>query len=288
MQPIIYKSTDAQAPQLTYEAGSMNTILKACLITGYGSKQSASWEIVHENQEAQQLAIRSKNPKSLKHVLFVADNSSVEANVIAYKTWDNQTRTGAKYHEGTIRRKFYEGSSTHAYWVLIATDHFFYLWIQAEASQQRMGVLHGFGDIYSLWQDRQYSTLIVPNSNSYYYNNVCYTQIITSNGVAVFPQGIYKSDYQQWGDRVSETISEKFTSKVAIFSRFFLYQEIRGAMQPAVELPGMLMPFSQIEGYTNRGNVHYLENQHPFIQPVIGLYQPWVGRVWFQMDNWEL
>lgn len=46
-----FSSTDASAPQISYNArvaGDVKTIIKACLVTGYGAKSSAGWSIVNE------------------------------------------------------------------------------------------------------------------------------------------------------------------------------------------------------------------------------------------------
>ena len=46
-----FSSTDAGAPQINYNArvaGDVKTVLKACLVTGYGAKASAGWSIVNE------------------------------------------------------------------------------------------------------------------------------------------------------------------------------------------------------------------------------------------------
>ena len=46
-----FSSTDADAPQINYNArvaGDVKTVLKACLVTGYGAKASAGWSIVNE------------------------------------------------------------------------------------------------------------------------------------------------------------------------------------------------------------------------------------------------
>lgn len=46
-----FSSTDASAPQINYNArvaGDVKTVLKACLVTGYGTKASAGWSIVNE------------------------------------------------------------------------------------------------------------------------------------------------------------------------------------------------------------------------------------------------
>lgn len=46
-----FSSTDAGAPQINYNArvaGDVKTVLKACLVTGYGAKASAGWSIINE------------------------------------------------------------------------------------------------------------------------------------------------------------------------------------------------------------------------------------------------
>lgn len=46
-----FSSTDADAPQINYNsrtAGDVKTVLKACLVTGYGATASAGWSIINE------------------------------------------------------------------------------------------------------------------------------------------------------------------------------------------------------------------------------------------------
>lgn len=51
-EPVLrFSSTDADAPQINYAArtaGDVKTVLKACLVTGYGDKASAGWSIINE------------------------------------------------------------------------------------------------------------------------------------------------------------------------------------------------------------------------------------------------
>lgn len=51
-EPVLrFSSTDADAPQINYAArtaGDVKTVLKACLVTGYGAKAGAGWSIVNE------------------------------------------------------------------------------------------------------------------------------------------------------------------------------------------------------------------------------------------------
>lgn len=51
-EPVLrFKSTDAGAPQINYNArvaGDVKAVLKACLVTGYGATASAGWSVVNE------------------------------------------------------------------------------------------------------------------------------------------------------------------------------------------------------------------------------------------------
>lgn len=51
-EPVLrFKSTDAGAPQINYNArtaGDVKAVLKACLVTGYGAVASAGWSVVNE------------------------------------------------------------------------------------------------------------------------------------------------------------------------------------------------------------------------------------------------
>ena len=51
-EPVLrFSSTDVGAPQINYNArvaGDVKTVLKGCLVTGYGAKASAAWSIVNE------------------------------------------------------------------------------------------------------------------------------------------------------------------------------------------------------------------------------------------------
>lgn len=45
----VFRSTDPGAPQLKAEAGSLKTLLKTCLVSGYGGKQGLGWQIHNES-----------------------------------------------------------------------------------------------------------------------------------------------------------------------------------------------------------------------------------------------
>lgn len=69
----VYRSTDEGAPQLSAAAGSLKTVLKACLTNGYGTKQPLGWEMQYEDCHA--ACWRSKHNRATGAVLSV-DNAA--------------------------------------------------------------------------------------------------------------------------------------------------------------------------------------------------------------------
>lgn len=67
--PVKYYSwQDADAPQLANADGVIKTILKACLVTGYGDKQGAGWEMPFEDDYRMVVrpVLRSGNPPDIR------------------------------------------------------------------------------------------------------------------------------------------------------------------------------------------------------------------------------
>ena len=72
----VYRWDDEGAPQVKSAAGSIKTILKACLVTGYGEgnkrKDGLGWEMAFE--KTQEACFRSMHPKATKWWLGVDDS----------------------------------------------------------------------------------------------------------------------------------------------------------------------------------------------------------------------
>ena len=283
MQPIIYNSLDANAPQLTIAAGTLKTILKACLVTGYGNKPAAGWEIAWEDAVANKMAIRSKNITSIKSVLLINDNAAASATVTAYTDWNSATNTGTgQFATGYFVKQWNSGFTPN--WVVIATDKFFYLFIQTGSDTGYMRAMSGFGDAISLRNDIAYSLLLAHSSVSYSPNNIGYEYAqISNNTKAYFPQPLYPRTVTpvRWGDRSS------ITSKINILSQFVLSSSLsETTTEPLLQLYGMLMPHAD-QSYTAREkNIDLLKNQLPYKNPILGMFQPWHGKVWIHTDDW--
>lgn len=288
MKPIIYRNTDHDAPVLSQHLGTMNTLLKACLVTGYGDKPAAGWEIAYENTAEHKLALRSKNPMSEQAVLLLHDTQTIKADVTAYKHWAGDAGSD-QWGSGAFWKRWGTGYDP-AYWVVIATDTFFYIWIQTELNKSGMGKLDFFGDAISLRNDMSFAVLAAaPRSVSYDESGTGLSSINTShNKKAQFPRSLFPTFNQYWGDRSDgQGGSNAWASQTTIFARFALYVELDGRKQPVLELPGALMPYSEIWGRRTEGEVARLDNQVPYQEPLVGLYQPWHGRMWLQVDDWS-
>lgn len=81
---LMYSSTDANAPKINYAArakGDVKTVLKACLVTGYGTKQGAGWTIQNETATAARFASPSV---ALSDYRFGIDDNSTSATNFYY------------------------------------------------------------------------------------------------------------------------------------------------------------------------------------------------------------
>lgn len=285
MQPIIYKSLDANAPQLTIDAGTLKTVLKACLVTGYGSKAGAGWEIVWEDAVANKIAIRSKNPTSIKSVLLIDDSQDTYATVTAYNGWDSATNTGTgKFADGKFVKQWNMGFTP--FYTVIASDKFFYLFIQAK---DNIVVMSGFGDAISLRNDLSFSVLIAQSSSSYTQSEICYEKFMTNLGVADFPRLPYKKSVAAsglFGDLGSR--SDKYNrNDIAIFSKLTAYVSINDVFTPVIQLYGMLLPHSEAKATSYVNNTDIISNQVPFNNDIYGFIQDYsVGRIWIHTDDW--
>ncbi|MBQ1782878.1 MAG: hypothetical protein II007_04420 [Gammaproteobacteria bacterium] len=61
--PTLYKWDDAGAPQLTRQAQSLLTILRKCLVEGYGSKAALGWSIAFDDAVNQRTVYRNASGK---------------------------------------------------------------------------------------------------------------------------------------------------------------------------------------------------------------------------------
>lgn len=145
MPQVIYRSTDASAPVLRGQAGSLVALLDACLVTGYGSKSAAGWTKPYTGTNKAAFRIGGTG-----HYLRVDDafNTFIEASVTGYTAMsDVDTGTGLT-PASAVRafRKSNTADATARAWVVAADERTFYLWMQFNGS---LYATTGFGEYFS-------------------------------------------------------------------------------------------------------------------------------------------
>lgn len=161
----VYRWDDEGAPQVESAAGSIKTILKACLVTGYGEgnkrKDALGWEMAFE--KTQEACFRSTHPKATKWWLGVDDTkylaggdvnnryadvcgilepTSATAGKAVQYVWRGSNRvrfTSAYYSDNSFRLK----------WVLVGHARAFALILLSPGNSSASPVLY-FGEFPSL------------------------------------------------------------------------------------------------------------------------------------------
>lgn len=172
MAVTIYKSTDASAPVLTGQVGSLITLLDAVLVNGYGAKVAAGWTkpFTGTNLAAYRMAVTGSG-----HYLRVDDNGpnttagareaqargAESMSAISTQTGPFPT-TSQLGVSGIPIRKSATADATARSWKIVADDKTFYLF-------QRCGDFSGytgfmFGDFFSLKAADAYRSMIIGRS----------------------------------------------------------------------------------------------------------------------------
>lgn len=80
----IFRSEDASAPQLKWVAGTLNTVLKAVLVNGYGTTESLGWTLEFEDVASNTCVFRMKG--GTRTYIQVTDATAQYAKIRAYET----------------------------------------------------------------------------------------------------------------------------------------------------------------------------------------------------------
>lgn len=81
----VFSSSDKGAPTLTNDAGSLKTLLKACLVTGYGDKKALGWQMKYETDD-QTSAVFVSADKTSSGCHFKVDNTDKDVKLSVYRT----------------------------------------------------------------------------------------------------------------------------------------------------------------------------------------------------------
>lgn len=151
----LYRSTDASAPVLTGQVGSLITLLDAVLVNGYGSQTAAGWTKPYSgtNTAVYRMAT-SGNTGFYLDVLDNAPSTAREARMRGYETMTAvSTGTGpfptaAQSSFANICRKSASADATARAWYCIADGSCFYLFTDTGDVASYSFTYH-FGDFFS-------------------------------------------------------------------------------------------------------------------------------------------
>lgn len=169
MTVTVYRSSDASAPSLTGQVGSLNSLLYACLVTGYGAKAAAGWSRTYNDAGNNTSVFRQGSGPM--HYLRVNDNApgaggARESRLVGYEAMtDVNTGTGpfptaAQMANGVFARKSATADGTVRSWMLVATAKMCHLFMYAGDVASRANAL-SFGSIYSIVPAEGYATILI-------------------------------------------------------------------------------------------------------------------------------
>lgn len=178
----LFKSTDASAPVLTGQNGSLVALLDACLVNGYGSKSAAGWTKSYSatNKGAYKQAASGNNPTGL--FLYVDDTgpgsgAGREARVCGFETMSAITPVGTGQFPNNTQsaigagylaiRKSNTNDATARKWYIVADQWTFYLFVEPgdNIAPNLTGVGFMFGDFESYKSGDAYAVMIIGRTN---------------------------------------------------------------------------------------------------------------------------
>lgn len=174
--PTIYRSTDASAPSLTGQAGSLLTVLDAILVNGYGAKAAAGWNKNSLANASNRGAYKQgSSGGGTPGILSVDDNapsSGRDARIRGFETLTAVTPTGTgQFPTGAevggqtqsngyfVARKSAGADATVRAWVCIADDRSFHFFVQTGDIAGQYCTFH-YGDLVSFSTTNVYRQVI--------------------------------------------------------------------------------------------------------------------------------
>ncbi|MGE6480729.1 hypothetical protein ACQKEI_05120 [Psychrobacter namhaensis] len=120
-EPVLrFKSTDAGAPQINYNArvaGDVKAVLKACLVTGYGAKASAGWTAVNETATVVEFVSPSV---AMSDYRLGIDDTSTSSTTWYYQYQD--VRINPSYNDPTKSWSYIDKTHASNGWELFVTQ----------------------------------------------------------------------------------------------------------------------------------------------------------------------
>jgi len=172
--PIVYKSTDGNAPVLRGERTSLIEVLTACLVTGYGAQPAAGWTRPFSNVANPRAWFRN-NPAIGTGYFPAVDQASpasaFQAALTAYEIMTSESAGSFPIGSTGNASISATANTTARPWILIATDTYVYFFshynvtlvpnkaTMLSASATTAGLCFFFGDFIKASGSDGYSSL---------------------------------------------------------------------------------------------------------------------------------
>lgn len=174
----IYKSTDPDAPQLSNAAGALKTVLKACLVTGYGTgtntKAGAGWNLLYD--EPNKAVFQPIEAGAENLMLQIDDTPSDMARFAVYSAMTD-VNTGTKVFDAN--RGYRRANAT---WFVVATAKWFWYFTKDSGYDQYAPLF--FGNLDNLIPENQNQTVMMCpchyGPNSFYASSLFEVGSVTS------------------------------------------------------------------------------------------------------------
>lgn len=137
----VFSASDAGAPTLTADPGSLKTLLKACLVTGYGSKQGLGWQMPFESTDKNVAAFKSADPTASGFYLKIDNSTTSTAKLSAYQTMTDIS-TGTK---PLVVDQLYDLVASN--WMLVGHSKSFILLLDVTVTGEKVAFPLIFGDL---------------------------------------------------------------------------------------------------------------------------------------------
>ena len=189
MPVTLYRSTDDDAPALT--KSNLSLILKACLVTGYGSKPGAGWTMPYEDAAASKRVFAPAKSGELDSYLRVADQTGV-SRVAAYRQMSD-IDNGEAILELATPYKHGQGNQWSGRWAVVASARSVIVWIEGGYdSPGRNGMMLYYGDTTST--DNGSRALILAHSGGNYNDGSHSSMFYDANASASVKAKSYRDD----------------------------------------------------------------------------------------------
>lgn len=137
----VFSASDAGAPTLTAGIGSLKTLLKACLVTGYGSKQGLGWQMAFESTDKNVAAFKSSDPTASGFYFKIDNSTTGTAKLSAYQEMTD-INTGTK---PLVVDQPYDLAASN--WMLVGHGKAFILLLDVTVSGEKVAYPMLFGDL---------------------------------------------------------------------------------------------------------------------------------------------